>query len=195
MEYNDEQFKWQQIQSGINAAASAVSTGLAVSCIAGPVGIALGAASAVAGAGDLAISQHLYGVSKDYQTQQFNLQLGNIKSKGNTITKVTAYNYNNKLFPYVTTYEATDTEKKQVKEYLDYYGMNIGTVGQITDYLKPTGTTFVSASLIRYVENENETKGHRCDTNYVQALQAELAQGIYLDSSIFNNLDEDQGEE
>lgn len=73
--------------------------------------------------------------------------------------------------------------------------MNLGVVGNIEDYLDDTDDTYISASLVRYVENENETKGHRCDANYISALQNELEQGVYMNKTLFNNLEEDEEDE
>lgn len=69
---------------------------------AGPVGMAIGAgigagASVVGGIRDLQIKEELRKENKNLQIDMFNYQLGNIQAIPLSLTKVSAFTYNNKL--------------------------------------------------------------------------------------------------
>lgn len=182
LEYQKYQQKMNMISSGISSGASAIGSGVGVGALlGGPVGIAAGIATGVASAGagiaDLAIQNKLNQASNEYSRTQYNLQLGNIKAKPSTLSRITAFNCSTKQFPYLEVYECTPTEQEQVENWLKANGQTIGAVGRIADYVKSgSDETFVKAGIVRF--NSNIAK--QCDASIVAGINSELSQGIYI---------------
>ena len=74
-------------------------------------------------------------------------QLGNIQALPYTLTKVSAFTPNNKIFPFIEFYDCTDLEKQALKDKLKYNGSTIGVIGKIEDYLG--NNNYVQGRLIR----------------------------------------------
>ena len=180
--------KYQRIEQIIGAETSAGVLGMSLGgMIGGPVGIAGGIAaagmSAAAGAADVAISEQLYNEQRRYQKDIFTLQLGNVKALPNSISKTTAFNQNNKYFPFVEIYDCTDEEKHMVAEKIRWSGMTLGTVGTFHDQLNLIGSYrwsfgdiqdegFVQGQLIQLGDLNKEY--HIAEQIYI-----ELAKGVY----------------
>lgn len=152
----DRQIESQEYQnrfSHINEAISAITGSLGAgvmlgSALASPIaGIGAGTASLVGGLADVAHNRAIRQENLDAQTDIFELNLGNIKARGNTLSRVTEFNANNKIFPYLEYYTCTDEEVASFQELLRYRGMNVGVIGTIRDYLS-NETTYIKASLI-----------------------------------------------
>ena len=181
--YQQEQAMWA---SGISAVTSAigtgVNTGLMMSAVPGAgafgavTGGIAGAASLGAGIADLAKQNEMNAKANQYMTTQYELNLGNIKAQPSTISKITSFNVNTKLFPMIYTYTCTDTEQTMVDNYFKYNGMTINTCGKLEDYVDPTNETFVSARIIRW----NDTGSTQSDYNYLNNINTELQEGVYI---------------
>lgn len=129
-------------------------------------------ASGIGGAADIALNDQLRRDQIDAAKDNFALSLANIKALPDTLTKVSAYNQQNKIFPFVEMYDATDEEKEYFKEQLKYQGMVINRVGTLSDIIDFEKETFVQAILIR---GEDEWETHT--TNFIAE---QLARGIYI---------------
>lgn len=176
MDYTEYQQKINMISSGINGVVSALGTGLGVgTLVGGPLGAISGGLSAAAGGIDLAVQNKLNKKQNEYTKTNYELQLGNIKSKPTTLAKVTALNINTKMFPYIEEYGCTDIEYEQVNKYLEYNGMSIGTVGDLTNYLNPN--YYFSAQVIRF-------KDITCNNYILGEINNELQQGFYVESEV-----------
>lgn len=177
MEYTEYQQKLNRIGSSISSATSALTSGIGVGALVeNPIlGVATGIASAGAGIADLAIQKKIDKKQNEYTRDQYELQLGNIKSKPTTLAKVTALNINTKMFPYFEEYACTDIEYEQVSKYLEYNGMSINSVGFIENYLKPN--YYFEASVIRF-------KDITCNNYILGEIRNELKQGFYIESEI-----------
>ena len=172
--------------SGISAVTSAigtgVNTGLMMSAVPGAgafgavTGGIAGAASLGAGIADLAKQNEMNARANQYMTTQYELNLGNIKAQPSTISKITSFNVNTKLFPMIYTYTCTDAEQTMVDNYFKYNGMTINTCGKLEDYVDPTSETFVSARIIRW----NDTSSTQSDYNYLNNINTELQEGVYI---------------
>lgn len=184
--YQQYQQKMAMISSGISVATSAISTGVNTGLLMSAVpgagafgaisgGIA-GAASLGAGIGDLFAQADMNKKANQYMTTQYELNLGNIKALPSTISKITSYNINTKLFPMIYCYTCTDAEQTMVDNYFKYNGMTVNTCGKIEDYVDPTSETFVSARIIRW----DNTGGTQSDYNYLNNINAELQEGVYV---------------
>lgn len=171
MAYTEYQQKINMISSGINGVVSAIGSGIGVtSLLGGPLGIVTGALSAGAGIADLTIQNKLNKKENEYTKQQYELNLGNIKSKPTTLSKVTALNMNTKMFPYIEEYGCTDIEYEQVNKYLKFNGMTIGVVGDLNTYI--SSDYYFSAQVIRF-------KDITCNNYILGEINNELQKGFY----------------
>lgn len=125
--------KYQRIDQIAGSIAGAASTGAGIAGIVNPAaGIAAGALSAGAGIADFAISEQLYGEQKRYKQDIFTLQLDNVKALPYSISKTSAFNSNNKYFPFIEIYDCTDEEKIAFANKIKYTGMTIGAVSKLS---------------------------------------------------------------
>lgn len=131
-----------------------------------------GAASLGGGLVDLYINDKLRGEALDYTQDQFNYQLGNIKALPYSLTKVGAYNANNKLVPFVEYYSCTDTEKQALRDKLYYNGMSVGRIGKISEFQQEE-PTYIKGKLIR-LENTGD------DYHIINAISAEINKGVFI---------------
>lgn len=177
------QQKYGRLQDIVGAATGAIGaagTGAALGSATGPLGMAMGAVaggimSAGAGIGDLAINDKLRDEAKSYKMDMYGYQLGNIKALHNTLTKTSAYNIDNKYFPFIEHYSATDVEIEAFKSKLKYNGMTVGVIGRFADYLGED-ETYVKGQLIRL-----ESIG---DMHIANQLALEMSKGVYINGNI-----------
>lgn len=113
--------------------------------------------------------------AKSYLTDNFNYTLGNIKAIPNSLTKVSALNEINKIFPFIEVYEATDEEKNLFASKLHYNGMTINKIVGLGSYIAslPQEEVFIKGQLIRS-DNSN------CDSHITYQIYEELLKGIYI---------------
>lgn len=176
----------QKTQAAIGVATAALSGaiggGVAGSNVGGPIGAAVG--GVVAGVAGTAAS--VYGMRKDleyadalqrealsYAQDQFNYSLQNIKALPYSLGKVSAFTINNKVFPFVEFYSASDEEIDALRKRIEFRGMTIGVIGKIPNYLD-LSRTFIQGSLIR-IEGIEE------DYHTAAAIAAELHKGVYIE--------------
>ena len=134
--------------------------------------IAGGTASAIAGATDYALQKAQQAEAIDYTQDQFGYSLGNIKALPDSLTKVSAINNNNKLFPVLEYYTCTDEEKKALEDKIKYNGMTVMRIGTIREFLKEE-PTYIKGKFIR-IENFNE------DFHFVNELANEFNKGVFI---------------
>lgn len=144
--------------SGVTSGASAgvmagAMTGNPVGMLAGGVigGVLGGVASGVAGGVDVAMNKAIRKEEVNFARDNFNLQLGNIKALPTTLSKTTAYNVDNKYFPFLEYYTCTNEEKLLFKKNLQYRGMTIGAIGTIREY-QLSEQSYIRGRLIRIEE-------------------------------------------
>lgn len=187
--YQKYQNKMSLISSGISAVSSAISTGTAVgtglsimpgtAAFGAVAGTIAGGVSLAAGIADLAVQNDMNKKSIEYETEQYNLSLGNMKAQPSTISKITAFNINSLIWPVLNVYDCTDEEKSQVEKYFDYNSYRLDVIGKISDYVKHSDDyTFISGSLLR--TNQEVSGVTQGDYNYISNINSELQQGIYM---------------
>lgn len=156
---------------GVGLGATALSLG---GPIAGGVAAAGGAViSAVGGAIDYGVSEKLHSMSIDYTKDMFRYNNENIKALPYSLAKTTAYTNNNKIFPFVERYDATEEEKEALRNKLKYNGMSVGVIGKIADYQQGT-PSYIKGSIIRI---ENATT---LDYHSLAELSNEIYKGVFI---------------
>lgn len=159
------------ITGAMTGAAGGALAGGPVGAIAG--GVTGAAASAIGGIMDVNINKMLRTDARDLAIDQFNYSLGNIQALPYTLTKVSAFNKNNKIFPILEHYTATDVEKEALYNKIRWNGMTVMTIGKISDYLIPGEEQYIKGRLIRI-------EGIDDDFHTANAIADELNQGGYF---------------
>ena len=131
-----------------------------------------GIASSLAGIKDYSMMGARHEEAKDFAIDNFKFQLGNIKALPYNINKVTCLTFNNKLWPFLEYYTATDEEISILNNKILYSSMNINAVGSISEY-KQANRTFISGDLIRL-----EDTG--LSSNEIYEIYNELKKGVYI---------------
>lgn len=138
------------------------------------------AASAAGGVADVMIKEKLRNEAMDYTKDLFGYQLGNIQALPNTISKVSALNNNNKIFPILEYYTCTDEEVTAFVNKLAYNGMTVMVISYIENYIgnswEYNGITdkgYIKGQLIRF-NDEGE------DFHVVNEIASELNKGVYI---------------
>ena len=99
-------------------------------------------------------------------------QLDNIKALPYSLTKCPAFTFNNKIFPFIEVYSATEEEIEALYQYLQYRSFNINVVGKIKDYLQDK-YTFIQGNLIRLDELV-------ANTSIAEDIYNKIKQGVYI---------------
>lgn len=178
----------QKIAGTINAITAGISgatTGAMAGSLAPGIGTAVGAgAGLVAGAGAGLLSY--YGAKKDlefadalqkeamsYTRDMYAYNLQNIQALPYTLGRVSAYSINNKIFPFLEFYGATDKEVEALRNKIIYHGMTIGAIDTISNYIQTDTKSFISAQIIR-LDDIGE------DYHSASAIANEIHKGVYI---------------
>lgn len=173
--------KYEKIQQAVGAGVGALSSGVNAGLLTGNVfaGVGAGMASLAGGLADMAITDKLHNEALDYKKDMFGYQLDNIKALPYSISKTTAYTYNNKIFPIIEYYTCTDEEKKAFANKIAWNGMTVGVIDKIINYAYNTWSYkditdkgYIKARLIR-------VEGIDDDTNLLNSLADEVFKGFY----------------
>ena len=174
----DQLHELEQLQKGLTTGAGSVVTGVMAGAKTGNAAIGVGTAALTATAGifDIAMNQERFNVNRRQAIEMFSYQLGNIKALPNTLTKVSAYNVNNKYFPLIEVYGASSQEIKAFKDFLELRGFTIGACGTLFDYVQYTTMQrpFLKARIIRMDD-------FRGDSHMAEEIYKEIEEGVYLD--------------
>lgn len=108
-----------------------------------------------------------------YAQDNYAFTLGNIKALPNTLTKVSAINNLNKIFPILEKYRATGSEITALKRKLKFDGFTINKIGYIASYCNPSKETFIKGQLIRIEAT--------CDTAIASQIAQEIQRGFYIE--------------
>ena len=181
MDFTQEQ---ERIGAGVNMIAGTVS-GAAMGALAGSRAGASGAiaggfigggSSLAGGIVDYMMMEKRQREDKDLAIDNFTYQLGNIKARPYSITKVTPYTANNKKFPFLEKYTATNEEISILANKIAYNSFTVNSVSTIQDHInaRPLNTKkFVSGILIRL-------EGTGLANNEVFEIYDELKKGCYI---------------
>ena len=181
MDFTQEQ---ERTMAGWNIASGAVS-GAAMGALAGSRagaagaiagGVIGGGASLAGGIVDYMMMGDRQREDKDFAIDNFTYQLGNIKARPYSITKVTPYTANNKKFPFLEKYTATNEEISILANKIAYNSFTVNSVSTIQEHInaRPLNEKkFVSGILIRL-------EGTGLANNEVFEIYDELKKGVYI---------------
>ena len=187
IENSQKLYDIQHTQNILSGSANVVSAGISGAAAGGLVGGPLGAvggavlgigASAIGLTSDLNAQAKTQAENIDYTKDQFALSMGNIKSQGTSISKITAINEANTLIPFIEYYDSTDDDREAVSNKLKYNGMTINRIGTIMDYLSDDDDLhYYQTKLIKPYSGSNAEYNY----DYLNALGLELSQGFFAD--------------
>ena len=200
MEVNNSYQRTQEIASMIAGVGTGAAGGGALGLMGGTLGLGIGAgigaaASLGAGIADVIMSEKMRQETMSYTKDMHNLQMQNIQALPNSLSKVDAFNQQNKCFPFVEIYDCTDEEKLNLCNKIKYTGMTVNRVGKLIDYVdywsypsqaggddKWVSVSFpyikgqlILSSGIDYVEDWNIHE----DNHFINALAQEISKGVY----------------
>lgn len=159
--------------AGVSGAQTGAAVGGAAGAVAG--GVIGTITSAVGGATDLMIKEKLYQEDRSYMTDMYNYNLGNIQAIPYGLTKVAALNANNKIWPFLEIYSASDEEIAAFKDQLKYDGMTLMVIGKIPDYITNAhnADSYIKGKVVRLSDFGE-------DDHMASAINDELNKGVYF---------------
>lgn len=168
------------VASGVLSAGvqGATSGGLAAGPVGAMIGGVFGAGASIAGGiRDIQLNDKLRQETIDYAKDQFGYQLGNIKALPQTLTHTSAYNIDNKYFPFLEFYTCTQQEKTALRLKIAYNGMTVMQIGTLKYYVDnydgAVGTMYFKGKLIRL---HNFTG----DYHILNAIAEEIYKGVFI---------------
>lgn len=182
----DRQALVQDVFSAISGTASAAAGGVAAGALAGgtaagPAGAIIGgviggAASAAGGVVDVAVNAN----NRKYQKairddtrqaaiDQFNYQIGNIQAMPDTITKISTFNPDYKVYPILELYTCTEQEDANYRAAVEWNGYDVDVYASIS----AVNSGFIRGSILNF-------DNLYVDQNQALAINDELAAGVYI---------------
>ena len=135
----------------------------------------IGAAANIFGATkDLEYADALQNEAKSYSKDMFNFSLQNIQALPNTLSRTSAFDINNKLYPFLEYYSCTDEEKTALRNKLIYNGMTVMIIGKPEEYIISGNPKFLQGQLIRYNDGESS------DYHLTAEIANEIHKGVYI---------------
>jgi hypothetical protein len=180
MEFNNSiarvQEAWQVATGTLQGAASGATTG-AMASMGNPyvaaAGAVVGATTSLAGGiADLYYNEQLRGEALDYTKDMFGYNLGNIKAMPQSLSKSSAFDINNKMFPFLEYYTATETEKDALRNKLKYNGMTVMRIGKIEPYTY-SNNKYVKGKIIRLEDFQD-------DYHIANTISDEVNKGFFI---------------
>lgn len=177
MEVNNRLANIQQATSVAVGTLSGAAGGAALSSMVGGaslLGGAIGGAgmSLAGGLADIYLTRQMQAEAMDYTKDLYGYNLGNIQALPYTLTKVSSFNNNNKVFPFIEYYTCTDVEKDALRNKIKYNGMTVGVIGKMEDYITDT-ESYIKGQLIR-LDTIIE------DYHVINVISQELYKGVYV---------------
>ena len=170
----ETQYKYQNLSQLISGGVSALGTGITTGVLAGGV---FGGASVLASVGGLAtdyyFNRQLQNEALDYTKDLFGYNLGNIQALPDSLTKVTAFNSNNKIFPILEFYTCTDVERQAFENKIRWNGMTVMRIGTIQEFIKQE-ETYIKGKMIRIIGVDEPT-------NVLNEIANEINKGVFID--------------
>ena len=164
------------IASAISGTISGAAGGGAIGSLMGKnplIGAAIGGgASLLGGLQDIWLNEQMRNEQLNLKRDMYGYQLGNIQALPYSLSKVSALNENNKLFPFVEYYTCTEREKQALRNKLKYNGYTIMAIDNIPNYSPVNVETYIKGRIIRF---DDQIESH---TAY--AINEELQSGLFI---------------
>lgn len=162
----------------------------------GPIGAAVGGVASLGGGiADTILNEQMRQETMGYTKDMHEMQMQNIQALPNTLSKVDAFNQQNKCFPFVEFYDCTEEEKRNLCNRIKYTGMSVNRVGKLIDYTNTWSypsqaggddkwvviyAPYIKGQLILssgvdYVEDWNV----RDDYHLINTIANEISRGVY----------------
>lgn len=138
-------------------------------------GIVGAAGSAFTGQKDYELNEKLRNEAVDFTKDNFGYQLGTIQALPNTLSRISAFNNNNKLFPVLEYYTCTDIEKEALRNKIRYNGMTVMTIGTFEDYM--SYGNYVKGKIIKMPDIAD-------DFHVANTIVHEINQGLYIQGGL-----------
>lgn len=172
-----EQQAWQIAAGAVGAGMSGAIAGALIGGPAGAIagiagGIVGGGISTAAGIRDYQLSEQLRQEAIDYRYDQFQYHLGNIQAIPYSISKTSAFTYNNKIFPILEYYTCTQEEKQALEDKIYYNGMTVMRIGTIQEFLR-SEPSYIKGKLIRLEGTDN-------NFHVVNEIANEINKGVFI---------------
>lgn len=147
--------------------------------VAAATGIAGGMASLGAGIADVSMNEALRAEALDYARDMYEYNIQNIQALPTTLSKVSSINPNNKLYPVLEYYTATETEKEALRNKIRYNGMTIERIGTLNDFVN--GIDVDDANERHYYKGKLiRVEDLADDYHVINALSGELNKGVFI---------------
>ena len=157
-------------QGGLMGAASGMQYGPG-GAVAGGVGGTL--ASLAGGIADVNFNEQLRNEALDYTKDMYGYNLGNIQALPTSLTKTSAFTYNNKIFPILEYYTCTDQEKQALRDKIKYNGMTVMRIGTIAEFIPNAEKQYIKGRIIRL-------EGIEEDYHFLKAISEEIFKGAFF---------------
>lgn len=161
------------LQGTTNGAMAGAMAGGGWGALAG--GIVGAAGSALTGAADIRLNEKLRNEALDFTKDNFGYQLGNIQALPNTLSRISAFNNNNKIFPVLEYYTCTEVEKEALRNKIKYNGMTVMTIGTLEDYM--TNGDYIKGKIIKLPLLSD-------DFHVANTIVYEINQGLYIQGDL-----------
>lgn len=107
--------------------------------------------------------------ARNESIRAYQYQIGNIQARADTITKISTFNPNFKIYPILEEYRSTAQERTILTQGIKWNGLSLEQVGHISDFSQDG--TFVQATLLRDTT---------IPPQIFAAINDELEMGVYL---------------
>lgn len=174
LELQNKYAKWQDVLNAGSGTITGAASGAVTGANAGPYGAIIGAAiggtvGLAGGIADVSINDQLRQDQMDLRKDLHQMDLQNIQARPDSITKITAFDISNKIFPVLEFYSSTPEEKTALTNYIVYNAMTVNRIGYPAQY---SGGYFFQGDVIRLTISD--------DAHVAEAINNELRQGVYL---------------
>ena len=103
----------------------------------------------------------------------YGYNLGNIQALPTSLTKTSAFTYNNKIFPILEYYTCTDQEKQALRDKIKYNGMTVMRIGTIAEFIPNAVKQYIKGRIIRL-------EGIEEDYHFLKAISEEIFKGAFF---------------
>lgn len=162
--------------SGLTGAAAGAIAGSIIPGVGTLIGAGVGAIAGAVSSGvgakyDVEYLKRSQTEARGFQMDMYSYNLGNIQALPYSLTRVSSFTENNKIFPFIEFYECTDEEKEALRNKIKYNGMTIMRIGRIAEFIQDN-YRYVQGKLIR-LEGINE------DSHVIAEIANEVKEGAY----------------